>query len=199
MFEIFIRKAQKSNFQDFYNLVYFASGKVLDSIFKDHTKDVLKALYQNEKNLYSFKHTIFIEVNGKIGGLLVGYEYREAKEESISTFFNIMHFTKGNTFIILKNLIKAYTKIGKVLRDEYYISNVAIYPEFRGSGLGTKLMLYAEQTASKRNLKYLSLDVERENETAINLYKKLGYKITEEKTLDLGEVFSFFRMVKEIR
>ncbi|HEM55549.1 GNAT family N-acetyltransferase [Caldisericum sp.] len=166
MFEIFIRKAQKSNFQDFYNLVYFASGKVLDSIFKDHTKDVLKALYQNEKNLYSFKHTIFIEVNGKI---------------------------------ILKNLIKAYTKIGKVLRDEYYISNVAIYPEFRGSGLGTKLMLYAEQTASKRNLKYLSLDVERENETAINLYKKLGYKITEEKTLDLGEVFSFFRMVKEIR
>ncbi len=86
-----------------------------------------------------------------------------------------------------------------MLRDEYYISNVAIYPEFRGSGLGTKLMLYAEQTASKRNLKYLSLDVERENETAINLYKKLGYKITEEKTLDLGEVFSFFRMVKEIR
>ncbi|WP_050981286.1 GNAT family N-acetyltransferase [Caldisericum exile] len=198
MYEIFIRKAQNSDFQDFYNLVYFASGNVLDSIFQGLTKDVLKALYKNEKNLYSFKHTIFIEVNGKIAGLLVGYDFRESKLESISTFFNIIHVTKGNRFAILKNLFKAYTKIGKALRDEYYISNVAIYPEFRGSGLGTKPMLHAEQTASKRNLKYLSLDVECKNETAVNLYKKLGYKITEKKTLNLGKVFHFYRMVKEI-
>jgi ribosomal protein S18 acetylase RimI-like enzyme len=42
-----------------------------------------------------------------------------------------------------------------------------MYPEFKGSGFGTKLMLNAEQTAKRRNLKYTSLDIEKE--TAVNL------------------------------
>jgi len=199
MYKVFIRNALKSEFNDFYNLVYFASGDVLDSIFLGKTKDILFSLYKNEKNLYSYKHTIFIEVQGKIAGLLVGYDYKEASSESLSTFFNIMHTAKGNKFAIIKNLLKAYRVIGKVFPNEYYVSNVAIYPEFRGSGFGTKLMLHAEQTAKRRNLKYISLDVEKENEAAVNLYKTLGYKITSEKTLTLNTQFNFYRMRKEIR
>lgn len=199
MYKIFIRSALKSDFKDFYNLVYFASGHVLDSIFIGRTKEILSSLYKNEKNIYSYKHTVFIEVNDKIAGLLVGYDFKEASSESISTFFNILHTLKDNKFSVIMNLLKAYRKIGKVLPNEYYVSNVAIYPEFRGSGLGTKLMLNAEQTASKRKMKYISLDVEADNETAVNLYKKLGYKITEEKILNLDKTFYFYRMVKAIR
>jgi ribosomal protein S18 acetylase RimI-like enzyme len=42
-----------------------------------------------------------------------------------------------------------------------------MYPEFRGSESGTKLMVHAEQTAKRRNLKYTLLDIEKE--TAVNL------------------------------
>ncbi|NCQ53322.1 MAG: GNAT family N-acetyltransferase, partial [Caldiserica bacterium] len=38
---------------------------------------------------------------------------------------------------ILKNLLKAKRVIGIVREGEFYISNIAVYPEFRGMGLGT--------------------------------------------------------------
>ncbi len=89
--------------------------------------------------------------------------------------------------------------IGQCRRSEFYISNVAVYPEFRGVGIGNKLMLNAEKEARSRGLRYISLDVEVENENAINLYKKFGYEITGKiKTLSLSKEFKFYRMVKRL-
>ena len=100
---------------------------------------------------------------------------------------------------ILKNLLKAKRVIGIVREGEFYISNIAVYPEFRGMGLGTELMLHIEKNAIKKKNKSLSLDVEVQNEGAINLYKKLGFKIIGDiKILKLRETFKFYRMIKEL-
>jgi len=100
---------------------------------------------------------------------------------------------------ILKNLLKAKRVIGIVREGEFYISNIAVYPEFRGIGLGNELMLNAEKIARSAKNKSMSLDVEIENKGAIKVYKKLGYRIIGDiKILELRKTFEFYRMIKEL-
>jgi len=53
---------------------------------------------------------------------------------------------------------------------------VAIFPEFRGRGLGRRLMLVAEEQARGRGYGKLSLIVYEGNEIARGLYERLGYR-----------------------
>ncbi|MCX5995993.1 MAG: GNAT family N-acetyltransferase, partial [Chloroflexi bacterium] len=60
--------------------------------------------------------------------------------------------------------------IGVVKDKEYYISNIAIYPEYRAAGIGTKLIFAAEEEAKKGGAERVTLDVEVENTGASRLY-----------------------------
>lgn len=63
--------------------------------------------------------------------------------------------------------------------------------KYWGKGIGTEAMRLIEDEAKKRNLCTIYLRVLVENERAVKLYKKLGYKVIEEKE-------SFLYMRKKI-
>ena len=63
-----------------------------------------------------------------------------------------------------------------VVGDEGNITNVAIDPEFRGMGLGTRLVLNMMNHGGNMNLAGFTLEVRVSNEPAIGLYEKLGFK-----------------------
>ena len=58
----------------------------------------------------------------------------------------------------------------------YYIMAVAVYPEVRGAGIGTRLIAEAESDARAQGFKEASLNVFAENRGAVRLYETLGYK-----------------------
>ncbi len=58
----------------------------------------------------------------------------------------------------------------------YYIMAVAVYTEFRGSGIGKRLIAEAESAAKAKGFKETSLNVFLENQGAVRLYETLGYK-----------------------
>ena len=58
----------------------------------------------------------------------------------------------------------------------YYIMAVAVYAEFRGSGIGKRLMAEAEKAAKAKGFTETSLNVFSENRGAVRLYKALGYR-----------------------
>ncbi len=58
----------------------------------------------------------------------------------------------------------------------YYILAVAVYPEFRGSGIGQRLIAEAESIAKAKGFTETSLNVFAENQGAVRLYESLGYK-----------------------
>ncbi|MEO3993566.1 MAG: ribosomal protein S18-alanine N-acetyltransferase [Desulfurococcaceae archaeon TW002] len=60
-----------------------------------------------------------------------------------------------------------------------HIASIAVDPEARGIGLGKKLLTSFEEKCSELNTRCLELEVSVSNEKALNLYKKLGYKIVE--------------------
>ncbi len=56
-----------------------------------------------------------------------------------------------------------------------YVSGVAVTPEHRGRGLGRKLMEQARARAETLDLPRVSLICFEANETAMQLYRRLGY------------------------
>ncbi|VGO22017.1 GNAT family N-acetyltransferase [Pontiella sulfatireligans] len=59
------------------------------------------------------------------------------------------------------------------------IYSLAVVPEFRGQGIGRKLLATAERKARARGCTRMKLEVRMDNIPAIRLYESLGYVDTE--------------------
>lgn len=55
---------------------------------------------------------------------------------------------------------------------------VAVHPKYQGMGIGTKLSYDIFDQAGKEGLRKIRLGVYQRNLKAVNLYKKIGFKIT---------------------
>jgi len=58
-----------------------------------------------------------------------------------------------------------------------YLHSFRVRPEVRNRGLGTAIMRHVEQDLRRRGYRELTLNVAEENQGAIRLYQRLGYKI----------------------
>lgn len=62
--------------------------------------------------------------------------------------------------------------------EEAWIGGLGVLPSYRGKGIGTQLMLAAEQECTERGVREISLEVIEGNEMAKKLYDRLGYVAT---------------------
>lgn len=62
-----------------------------------------------------------------------------------------------------------------------YISSISIKKEYLSKGLGQILLDYIFTLKDNYNMKYIKLEVKRNNIKAINFYKKNGFNVVEEK------------------
>ncbi len=128
----------------------------------------------------------------------MGYSWRVAREEEWRTGLLLIKYMKLGFFTRLLSLLKAMSIVGRAEGNEYYVSNVAIYPEFRGNKLGTNLLLKAEEEAKRCGAEKSVLDVKVDNQGAIRLYHRLGYSVAGEprRAKINRENFAFSRMCK---
>jgi ribosomal-protein-alanine N-acetyltransferase len=54
---------------------------------------------------------------------------------------------------------------------------IAVLPEFRGRGIGKKLMIESIKRAIKRGAKSMIFEVRVDNYPALHIYKNFGFKI----------------------
>jgi len=105
----------------------------------------------------------------------------EQKEEFLRMQFNLQHKQymqsyKNATFeIILYNKAPAGRLYVDRRKDEMRIIDIALLPEFRRQGIGSKIMKDLIADADKKNLP-LSLHMEHNN-PAVSLYQRLGFEI----------------------
>jgi len=96
---------------------------------------------------------------------------------------------------VLPGLVRLDEAIGTVRKYDYYMSNIAVYPAWRGKRVGSALMFHAEAVARQRGLRSISLDVEVQNAGAIHWYNRLGFRVAKETVVALGgRSFRFYRM-----
>lgn len=194
------RKATINDYVDFSELLLL-SAPYFPTLFGGKIKIILQDLFRHSSNLFSFKHSHIAEIDGKIAGMILGYDGKTKKRENLKT--GLLFFKEMGIGMIfkLKSFLKLNATVGSLNIDEYYISNVAVYPRYRGKGIGKKLMSIAEEEAKMADKKRMVLDVEKDNTVAIGLYKKLGYKIIKEFSITLqnNKNLYFYRMIKEVK
>ena len=59
---------------------------------------------------------------------------------------------------------------------EVYITNVAVFPEFRRKGVGKALVEFLANEMKAENAEFVTLEVRRSNQNAISLYEKCGFQ-----------------------
>lgn len=95
---------------------------------------------------------------------------REAFEAEITT-------NKLARYLVVQadDTVVAYAGMWLVF-DEAHVTNVAVLPEYRGYGIGKRLMasliLYAQQQGAER----MTLEVRASNEIAQNMYGQFGFE-----------------------
>jgi ribosomal protein S18 acetylase RimI-like enzyme len=131
--------------------------------------------------------------------MVLSYSYDEKSKIDLNTGYLLIKIMNLNFLKIFPNLLKSFNVLGKIDKEDYYISNIAIYQEYRGIGLGTKLLNFIEDLAKNRKLKRIVLEVEKKNLNAIKVYENFGFKKEKEIFLKIDrKKFSFYKMIKTI-
>ena len=76
----------------------------------------------------------------------------------------------------IKNKVVGYVGMWKIL-DEGHITNIAILPEYRGIGIGVRLVEEILKEAEKEGINRVTLEVRKSNAVAQRLYAKFAFKI----------------------
>lgn len=65
--------------------------------------------------------------------------------------------------------------VGWMIIDELHVATIATHPDYRGQGIGKKVLVHALLAARKEGLIRAFLEVRQTNEVALNMYRSLGF------------------------
>ena len=114
-----------------------------------------------EEGSFSYRNALIIDAQGRAAGALVGYEIPDAPEP-----------VAADTPAMFKPL----AELEALAPATWYINVLAVQPEFRGRGLGGKLLGLADQIGARLGKRGMSLIVSDANLRARRLYDRCGYK-----------------------
>lgn len=162
---ILFRPARRDESRTIARLFSMASDGVADYVWTKYARpgeDILDAgvrRYSGESSLFSYRNCVIAESGGKIAGMMAAFSMHRPDDPGAS----------GETDPVLA----PYSRLEQY--NSYYISGMALFPEHRGMGIGTKFLEIAEERAARYNLPQLSLIVFEENEGAVRLYERRGF------------------------
>lgn len=123
--------------------------------------DVGRKRAAREEGSFSYRNATVIELDDACAGCLIGYEIADAPEP-IGADMPAM-------FVPLQEL-------ENLAPSSWYVNILAVLPQFRGLGLGAKLLGVADETGRARAKKGMSVIVSDANHGARRLYERCGYR-----------------------
>ena len=165
-YELNIRKATKDDAPLIAKVVAMAIGEEGSKHYcGDNHQSVLEEIARLENSQYSYKNTIVAEVDGNPAGAAVAYDGADLYRLRDITLKHIFNRTG-----------KSHNIEDETDASEVYLDSIAVLPEYRGLGIGKRLLLALKEIASKEHGKNLGLLVDFENPDAERLYKSVGFE-----------------------
>jgi ribosomal protein S18 acetylase RimI-like enzyme len=121
--------------------------------------------YAREDIAFSYKNCVVAQIEDRVVGMLHTFAIPEEPEPAVPTPEPAPE----------ADVLAPYKRLE--LPGSWYISGVALFPGFRGRGLGTKFLSIARQQAQEQGLRALSLIVFEQNNGAVALYERNGFTV----------------------
>jgi ribosomal protein S18 acetylase RimI-like enzyme len=139
----------------------------------------------------SFEGYLVAEKDGEVVGVmsLKWQDQKRIKPLKKVGFIKLCGYY-GLINILRLNIIFAILK-GTTSDGECYIEHIAVSSSYRGHGIGTMLMNYAnEMVETSAMLDRTTLYVSADNISAIKLYQKLGFVVKKRESSWISQIFS---------
>ncbi len=95
-----------------------------------------------------------------------------------SEFVLLEELSNENSHFLVANSDKVLGYIGvQEICGEAYITNIAVFEEYRKLGVGRKLLKTAIDNAKSRNCDFITLEVRESNKSAISLYESENFEV----------------------
>jgi ribosomal protein S18 acetylase RimI-like enzyme len=138
--------------------------------------DTLTAICAQPDTQYSYTNTLVAEVDGEIAGIMItvdGAIYRMQRENMFPQLKDLFNIAFGQGWEEMED--EAQT-------GELYVDSIAVFPAYRHRGIGTSMLLHAQQRAKELNIPQVTLAVEPTN-AAKKLYHELGFSYIRQITI----------------
>jgi ribosomal protein S18 acetylase RimI-like enzyme len=124
--------------------------------------DVGRRRAQREDGGFSYRNATLAEVDGNVAALLLGYRLADPYD--------------AGDLQSVPATVRPLIELEAEAPGTWYVNALAAFPEYRGKGLGTRLLSEAEKSARKTRAALLSIIVAEQNEGAKRLYERTGYR-----------------------
>lgn len=169
MKELRIRAADASDGAVLGELTTIAADGLLDAVLgglvpQQTPAQLMSRIFRTGNSTYSWKNATVAEVAGEPAGMLLAYPAKD---------FN----PTDNDGEIPPERLQMFRPLEQLKpSDGYYVSALAVYPDFRSSGIASKLLAHAREEARSKGFDSISLHVFEHNDSARRLYEKEGFK-----------------------
>lgn len=179
-----------------YPYIFSVSGEQLSAVIFN---------FLHMKGMYSKENIKIGESNGLVQGMCLAYPAKHIRKMALKMLLDIPLYIKTfgmKHLLVMLFRLKLNKYFPKTYDDEYFISNIAVYKEYRGKGIGTSLLETIERDAQKEGILKISLFVEIENNAAIKFYLSNGFiekgRIELPNKYNRYNLYGFIKMIKEI-
>ena len=165
-YELNIRNAAESDAPLIAKVVAMAIGEEGTRHYcGDDHQSVLEEIARLENSQYSYRNAIIAEVNGIPAGAAVAYDGADLYALRDVTLKHIFNRTG-----------KSHNIEDETDASEVYLDSIAVLPEYRGLGIGKRLLQTLKAKTLNEYGKNLGLLVDFENPNAERLYKSVGFE-----------------------
>ena len=164
------RAATKEDCYDIARLFRIASDGVVDYVWSTLAPkypglaplEIGARRYASEEGNFSYKNCVVAERDGAVIGMLFTFPIEDRQEVGDEP---------------ADPILEPYEKLE--IPGSLYICALALFPKFRGRGLGTEMLSIASKQARERGFDKLSLLVFEQNEGAVRLYERNGFEVVD--------------------
>jgi len=163
-----IRPATPQDATDLVAMIDMA-GEGLPTYFWSHMAEagqspieIGRARAMREEGAFSYRNAWIAEIGSAVAGTLIGYTIDDPVDLS----------SLGDMHEIARPLVRLEAKAA----GHWYVNALAVYPEFRGFGVGTKLLDQADALGRASAPNGMTIIVASENVGARRLYERVGYR-----------------------
>ena len=168
------RPATEADVPHLARLYIMATAGLMDAVYANLVADaplekLLEWRFTQLSSVRSYENCLIAEEDSHVAGMINAFPIGRLEEAPSDPRLTL----EGLGF-----LAPVIELLHQLESSSYYISAVAIYPEFRGVGIGRRLIAAAASDAQRLAFPELSLVSFEQNELATALYQRLDFEIT---------------------
>jgi ribosomal protein S18 acetylase RimI-like enzyme len=152
-----------------------AAGGLFAAMLGRRSSAILTAVMTQTGHQLSYKHAVVATIDGQVKGFCQGWPHgTPAADAELLRAAGLRALRAIAVELIGRPVFRA---LNQHLPGEWYLQAIAVLPQARGAGIGSRLVSDAFARAAVTGCDVVSLDVDAANARAQALYAQLGFRV----------------------